>query len=729
MSKHDRGSRFFVPLFLPVLLLFGPTCNSTPTQATTDCASLNTGADSDGDGLSDDAEACLGTDPHNSDTDGDGIQDGTEFNYPKICVAGDRAAQRRPPTSCAQDTDCMAGEKCTGLDPKSSDSDGDGVKDGDEDPNFNGTIDFSTGETDPRLWDTDGDGVSDHDGGQSICRPDGLATVVQKGIGGIQLGHDPVFGTATTVQGTAAGKYAVVVDDAGTGVAGLVASQPNTGTTQTVTDDRTAVETTLKTALTTAGATVTAVFVGRQFKTHELNDAVNSTFRIAKTGTNSSALRDAVISALTGGTAPGGSSVGASGAFYLDVTTVRRLGLNDIIISISPTASYDDPAQSTAIRVTDLTNASAVADGSKMLDFQCQGMLTGNAGAADIIWTVDISRSMSDNQVRIANTATQFFQRLQSAGVDFRIGVFNAFSPGSSSGVPSLGMTYNAVSTAFPPVYVNAGYPNGFKFLPGTDAQGPLKLCRYVTSREAGANGYCPQDNPLTNDMYAPFGVPEGNDANEEPVAAAVLVNDMFVTNAANQVANPDWQWRSGAVKVAFMVTDEPGTNNDWGRYFSTAKVPGTGTKFSVSGTYDLPTLNSIVGYFKNQQLLAFGAVPVSARACSAVNVADLPRCVIETAGGAYVDINNAMDVDIQAAMSRLVDAIAGAASQFKLTRTPITSTIKVTVRGQVVPRSRQNGFDYDTASRTIVFYGSTYRPMVGDQVFISYRVWKGSIG
>ncbi len=79
--------------------------------------------------------------------------------------------------------------------------------------------------------------------------------------------------------------------------------------------------------------------------------------------------------------------------------------------------------------------------------------------------------------------------------------------------------------------------------------------------------------------------------------------------------------------------------------------------------------------------------------------------------------------------MNRLVDAIAGASSQFRLQRTPITSTIQVTVGGQLVPRSRLDGFDYDTVSRTIVFYGSKYRPKQGDLVYISYRVWIGSVG
>ncbi|MEI8258680.1 MAG: hypothetical protein WCJ30_23650, partial [Deltaproteobacteria bacterium] len=76
-----------------------------------------------------------------------------------------------------------------------------------------------------------------------------------------------------------------------------------------------------------------------------------------------------------------------------------------------------------------------------------------------------------------------------------------------------------------------------------------------------------------------------------------------------------------------------------------------------------------------------------------------------------------------------VVAAVAGASSQFHLNRSPITSTIKVRVRGMDVPRSRGDGFDYDPASRAVVFFGSTYRPHIGDQVVISYRVWEGSLG
>jgi outer membrane protein OmpA-like peptidoglycan-associated protein len=85
--------------------------------------------DSDGDGLSDELELELGTDPHRADTDRDGIPDGVEVK--------------------------------TGTNPLDADTDGDGLSDGVEDKNRDGIVD--PGETDPRKRDTDGGGISDGD--------------------------------------------------------------------------------------------------------------------------------------------------------------------------------------------------------------------------------------------------------------------------------------------------------------------------------------------------------------------------------------------------------------------------------------------------------------------------------------------------------------------------------------------------------------------------------------
>jgi hypothetical protein len=90
-----------------------PTPTLTPTPATI--------PDSDGDGLNDQQEAFLGTNPYNPDTDGDGLSDGTE-----VLV--------------------------TFTNPLSPDTDGDGLSDGTE---------VNTTNTNPTIADTDADGLSD----------------------------------------------------------------------------------------------------------------------------------------------------------------------------------------------------------------------------------------------------------------------------------------------------------------------------------------------------------------------------------------------------------------------------------------------------------------------------------------------------------------------------------------------------------------------------------------
>lgn len=727
-------------LLNPLLVLVTATCGDmSQTGLDTRCFP---GVDTDGDSITDDVECQIGSDPMNSDTDGDGVSDGKEFDlgssptkidsdddgipdstelaYPKICVATDRNAQRRPAASCQDSTQCSAGETCNGLDPTKADTDGDGVNDGVEDQDFNGTIATNTGETDPRLLDTDGDGVSDKDSGSKICRADGLGMVNRKPLPGqsIQLGSDPIFGDAKVVSGTN-NSAAAIVDDAATGVAGLVIGR--TTATANLAADRTAIESAIESALTAGGATVLGIFVGRQFTTHELNAGSISTFRVTRAGTSASALRDSLVMPLIGASAPGGATAGPSGIFTMDVAVVRREGINDIIVTIAPSADYDDGTKQTLIRANDLFNASGVAIANKDLSFVCQGIVAQRRAMADIVWTVDVSGSMDGTQVRLTTTARQFFTRLQNAGVDFRVGVFEGGS-----------VSPNLQSTTQTP-----GFTEGFKWIPGTAVDGDYQLCRQVTAPSAGNNGFCPADLMKANDSIRPYGPDPGSDGGnfEQPVAQAVLLENLFTSNLNNvAITNPEWKWRDGATKVAFMVTDEPGNNtagdaNDFDRYFDDQLIPGTTTRWAPSATYDASVKNAIVKYFRDNKVQLFGMVPVRNRLCSVDDKRDLPRCVIEAAGGAYINVATAADADVQAAMNKLVDAIAGAASQFKLTRTPITSTIKVNIGGIDVPRSRSNGFDYDPVSKSVVFYGSQFRPDIGAQVFISYRVWTGSVG
>ena len=88
-------------------------------------------ADSDGDGLSDGAEAFIhGTDPTNPDSDGDGLPDGWEVDngLDPTDGTGDNGADGDPDGDGVSNED----EHANGTDAQSGDSDGDGLPDGDD---------------------------------------------------------------------------------------------------------------------------------------------------------------------------------------------------------------------------------------------------------------------------------------------------------------------------------------------------------------------------------------------------------------------------------------------------------------------------------------------------------------------------------------------------------------------------------------------------------------------
>lgn len=108
--------------------------------------------DSDGDGLDDGTELRLGTLSHKCDTDDDGLSDGVE---------------KGATTPFADSTSTCRGLSAGGtnykntnvMNPLNPDSDGDGLRDGEEDKNGNGWVDAD--ESDPSTLDTDGDGIDD----------------------------------------------------------------------------------------------------------------------------------------------------------------------------------------------------------------------------------------------------------------------------------------------------------------------------------------------------------------------------------------------------------------------------------------------------------------------------------------------------------------------------------------------------------------------------------------
>lgn len=152
--------------------------------------------DTDADGISDDGETAIGTDPNDYDTDDDGTSDGAEFT-PELDSDGDGVDNAHDADSdndglfdgTEQGFDCsnpgtnLKLGRCradadggkTKTNPVKADSDRGGVSDGSEDPNLNGAVE--AGETDPS-WDHGADDV-EHDADK-----DGLSDELEKFLHG-----------------------------------------------------------------------------------------------------------------------------------------------------------------------------------------------------------------------------------------------------------------------------------------------------------------------------------------------------------------------------------------------------------------------------------------------------------------------------------------------------------------------------------------------------------------
>ena len=150
---------------------------ATQTAAFNQTAAAISGQqDSDGDGLNNQREAELGTDPANPDMDGDALWDGDE-------VLQQGTDPKKPDTDGDELSD---GDEVLnrGTDPRNPDSDGDRLNDGEE---------VRLG-TDPKKADTDGDALADADEvqrGTSPINPDSDGDGLNDGDE-VRLGANPI---------------------------------------------------------------------------------------------------------------------------------------------------------------------------------------------------------------------------------------------------------------------------------------------------------------------------------------------------------------------------------------------------------------------------------------------------------------------------------------------------------------------------------------------------------
>lgn len=106
------------------------------------------------------------------------------------------------------------------------------------------------------------------------------------------------------------------------------------------------------------------------------------------------------------------------------------------------------------------------------------------------------------------------------------------------------------------------------------------------------------------------------------------------------------------------------------------------------------------------------------AKATSANNADPAYFDLAKNTGGSSASICN---TDYSAVLENIANQAAAASSDYRLSETPISSSLSVTVDGVAVPRSLTDGFFYNSATGSIIFAGDAI-PAAGATILVAYR-------
>jgi hypothetical protein len=700
--------------------------------------------DSDDDGIYDDVESggktaggkCEGAKPPKDgwpcDTDGDGVPDYLDVDSDGdglldkeedengdgllgCCIDECKKPGAKQANECILNEDgCGPGQTCEGI-------------------KCSPPIAFkcSNGETNPTQKDTFGDGKLDNERGTFICRdatednPKGRKAVqLRKNTTGdwhIALEKTGKYGELK-ITGAGAKEAAGVVDedDNQAEVAGFIISRDTTK--DNIQDELTDILQAINTKAPGGSGKVSQRASGVQVKSHDRYDSIQGTILdvTLSTASNVSTVRNELVGVLLGkqmaelGNLP--SPYGSSHTeFVIRFVTVKRFEFKKdpkgnlvkdkdgnpmdsgdktkwrllVMGAVAAKTNYQDPARVTGFLVDDMSNGTALATATDVVNNECDVGTITSLPVADIIWVVDESGSMDDNRQDIVNNANNFFSRALSSGLDFRMGVTGVCDPKGTWGGcdKAVGKFCSKVST-------------------NTSDDGGVD--RFLLPSEQTIFSSCIK-NPPGYEGGSEYGLVNSKEA---------------VTKHLPRAANDPSKIRLGAKLVIIVATDEVpqslssiiGFGN-----FKTCKLDG-----STQGKVDQATqtyLDLFQGVTDPEATAMFHVVGgVCNNSCGA-DVAHGYKGLAQQLGGQIGDV---CQKDLGNTLQVIIDSIVGEASPVQLEYVPISSSLAVAMDGTEIKRSRTNGFDYRSSKNTLVFINVKYQK--GSEVIASYKRWEKQV-
>jgi hypothetical protein len=653
-------------------------------------------ADTDGDGLPDGLEDRNlngrldpgETDPLKADTDRDGLPDGLEDANRN----GRREPDETDPTLADTDGDGLLdgqedrnrnGRVDPGeTDPRVADSDGDGLLDGDEDRDGDGRLGrcdracqggagcqagevcspcagvcfsaaCSDGETDPLCADTDGDGTGDAEEASSlVCASDRLKPVVLHGSATVDFRLALELGFSEVARLSSGGlEVGLAFRAPDRELAGFLLRRPPSGGGAASEEARDRGVLASLAEVRSATARTRTTFDGYE--------AVLAEYDLRLPARSASALAADLARAFFGGPLEGFPPDAGPAApdFRLQTETVLR-GASVLVLGVL--AEGAEPADEVLIRLADVANSTALAGYTDQAALQCDAFASQGVQPMDLIWVVDNSDSMGQEQQAVAAAADAMALLLSATTLDWRIGVT----------ITDLGTWGGSLWSGFV-----------------RDKE------RFRSDILQGTSG-----SPV-----------------ERPLQAGLLAIDRSLPcTPAGQPEN-QWKLRCAASRMVVVLTDEedeaiedasggedyPGppdaaTVADFVRRYRERAV----TLFAIAGgDPKCPSaMNASRGIDAVVHGVGSGSVGSICEADQRRNVENIIRAAFGASSG-----------------YRLSQPPISATLKVAEVRQPAQAP-------EEVPRSRQSGFDYDGVTNAIVFYGA-YRPTAdGLDVVASYQ-------
>jgi hypothetical protein len=376
---------------------------------------------------------------------------------------------------------------------------------------------------------------------------------------------------------------------------------------------------------------------------------------------------------LTGEAAAGGASGTQA---FVDLLTIYRSPTQ--VVMIAAVAIGASPSEGAILRLDEITDGTNVARHESFTRHVCDPFDAKGNNKVDILWAVDDSSSMTDDQMQVRAAGQAMGDVLQGAGVDYRLGVASYYTIEQD---PNFGL-------------------RGSLLDPG-----------------------------MTNDLEAfkRIVVVGANGSWEYGLHTGILALDrMTPKTPAGAPADPH-KLREDAAIVVVQMSDERDQevkNTLCGGYNA-----HEGDTFFCNDPSGFPVIQSYIDAYKKRNAVVFALSGDEPRGCT-----EAGATVEDEPGQGYLEVANgtggkfgSLCGDMHQNLIDIARVANGLTSNFALSAAPASATIRVAIgsasTAQVIPRSRTNGWDYDPAPNKIIFYGDA-RPKDGDAVIIGYRRW-----